>query len=75
MDGDGLKEFLSLFQSRSGILVGGAFDQKGSCGGQLKFCLAFPDAYEVGMSHLGIQILYHILNGIKGVACERALPR
>ncbi len=39
---------------------------------KLKFCLAFPDVYEVGMSHLGIQILYHILNGRKGVACERA---
>ena len=38
---------------------------------ELKFCLAFPDVYEVGMSHLGIQILYHILNGKKGVACER----
>ncbi len=39
---------------------------------KLKFCLAFPDVYEVGMSHLGIQILYHILNTKKGVACERA---
>ena len=39
---------------------------------KLKFCLAFPDVYEVGMSHLGIQILYHILNGKKEVACERA---
>jgi len=38
---------------------------------RLKFCLAFPDVYEVGMSHLGIQILYHLLNGKKGVACER----
>jgi len=39
---------------------------------RLKFCLAFPDVYEVGMSHLGIQILYHVLNGKEGVACERA---
>jgi radical SAM family uncharacterized protein/radical SAM-linked protein len=38
---------------------------------RLKFCLAFPDVYEVGMSHLGIQILYNILNGKGGVACER----
>ena len=38
---------------------------------QLRFCLAFPDVYEVGMSYLGVQILYHILNGRKGVACER----
>ena len=39
--------------------------------GRLKFCLAFPDAYEVGMSHLGLQILYHILNEREGIACER----
>jgi radical SAM family uncharacterized protein/radical SAM-linked protein len=39
---------------------------------RLRFCLAFPDVYEVGMSHLGIQILYDILNGKKWVACERA---
>ncbi len=39
---------------------------------RLNFCLAFPDVYEVGMSHLGIQILYGILNGKKWVACERA---
>lgn len=38
---------------------------------KLKFCLAFPDVYEVGMSHLGIQILYYILNARKEVACER----
>ncbi|MGQ9695596.1 MAG: TIGR03960 family B12-binding radical SAM protein [Thermodesulfobacteriota bacterium] len=37
----------------------------------LKFCLAFPDVYEVGMSHLGLQILYHILNKQPHIACER----
>jgi radical SAM superfamily enzyme YgiQ (UPF0313 family) len=39
---------------------------------KLKFALAFPDVYEVGMSHLGFQILYHLLNETPGVACERA---
>ncbi len=39
---------------------------------KLRFCLAFPDVYEVGMSHLGIQILYYILNRQKEIACERA---
>ena len=29
----------------------------------LNFCLLFPDLYEIGMSHQGLQILYHILNG------------
>ncbi|MCP4717454.1 MAG: TIGR03960 family B12-binding radical SAM protein, partial [Deltaproteobacteria bacterium] len=39
---------------------------------ELTFALAFPDAYEVGMSHMGLQILYHILNGRSDTACERA---
>ncbi|MEI6127532.1 MAG: hypothetical protein WCQ99_13380 [Pseudomonadota bacterium] len=38
----------------------------------LKFALAFPDAYEVGMSHLGLHILYHVLNDREHIACERA---
>src|SRR3972149_6872448 len=38
---------------------------------RLRFCQAFPDVYEVGMSHLGIQILYDIINSKKWVACER----
>ena len=29
---------------------------------RLKIALAFPDLYEIGMSHHGLQILYHILN-------------
>jgi radical SAM family uncharacterized protein/radical SAM-linked protein len=33
--------------------------------------LAFPDLYEIGMSYLGIQILYHIVNARKDVAAER----
>jgi len=39
---------------------------------RLTFALAFPDVYEVGMSHLGFQILYSILNGRPEIACERA---
>ncbi len=38
----------------------------------VKIALAFPDVYEVGMSHQGLQILYHILNSIPYVAAERA---
>lgn len=37
----------------------------------LRFALAFPDVYEVGMSHLGLRILYHVLNGVDGIAAER----
>lgn len=33
--------------------------------------LIFPDTYEIGISHLGLKILYKILNDISGVAAER----
>jgi radical SAM family uncharacterized protein len=36
------------------------------------FALLFPDLYEVGMSHLGYQILYSIINGLPWAAAERA---
>ncbi|NLA61479.1 MAG: B12-binding domain-containing radical SAM protein, partial [Firmicutes bacterium] len=35
------------------------------------FALAFPDVYEVGVSHLGSLILYSVLNSLDFVACER----
>ncbi len=37
----------------------------------VKALLAFPDVYEVGMSHLGFQLLYHLLNSRDDVAAER----
>ena len=37
----------------------------------LHFALAFPDLYEIGMSHFGMQILYHILNNQPDIAAER----
>ncbi|HUI45565.1 MAG TPA: TIGR03960 family B12-binding radical SAM protein [Nitrospirota bacterium] len=36
-----------------------------------KVCLFFPDAYEIGMSHIGLRILYDILNSRTDTACER----
>ncbi len=38
---------------------------------QLHMCLAFPDLYEIGTSHFGMQILYHILNNHSMIAAER----
>ncbi|MCU0651276.1 MAG: TIGR03960 family B12-binding radical SAM protein [Candidatus Omnitrophica bacterium] len=38
---------------------------------KIKFALCFPDLYEVGMSNLGIRILYSKLNMIPDVCCER----
>ncbi len=37
----------------------------------VKLAFAFPDVYEVGMSHLGTQILYHILNDRESFCMER----
>ncbi len=37
----------------------------------IRFCFAFPDVYEVGMSHLGMQIIYRLLNQQADVFCER----
>ncbi len=36
-----------------------------------RFVMCFPDVYEIGMSHLGIQILYGLLNSYEDVWCER----
>ncbi len=37
----------------------------------IRFCMCFPDVYEIGMSHLGIQIIYDMLNRFEDVWCER----
>lgn len=37
----------------------------------VRFAMCFPDVYEIGMSHLGIQILYDMFNRMDGVYCER----
>ncbi|MBQ5797417.1 MAG: B12-binding domain-containing radical SAM protein, partial [Firmicutes bacterium] len=36
-----------------------------------RFAFAFPDMYEIGMSYLGLQIIYNVLNKQEDVACER----
>lgn len=38
---------------------------------EVRFAFCFPDLYEVGMSHLGMKILYGALNEMDGVWCER----
>ena len=37
----------------------------------IRVALAFPDIYEVGMSHLGMNILYHLLNSLEDTVAER----
>lgn len=38
---------------------------------EIRFAMCFPDVYEVGMSHLGIQILYDMFNQREDTYCER----
>ncbi len=38
---------------------------------EIRFCMCFPDVYEIGMSHLGIQILYDMFNRWDDTYCER----
>ena len=40
-------------------------------GGRIKFALAYPNFYRVGMSNLGIHIIYQLLNNHHEISCER----
>jgi radical SAM family uncharacterized protein/radical SAM-linked protein len=46
--------------------------QKDWAGVEARICLAFPDIYDIGMSHLGFRILYRILNDDPRTLAERA---
>lgn len=37
----------------------------------VRFCMCVADGYEVGMSNLGVRILYYLFNSVDGVVCER----
>jgi radical SAM family uncharacterized protein/radical SAM-linked protein len=39
---------------------------------RLRVALCFPDVYEIGASHLGLPLLYHVMNRVDGVLAERA---
>jgi radical SAM family uncharacterized protein/radical SAM-linked protein len=68
-----LLDELILSAQKPSRYVGGEFGaiQKDLSAARLRFALAFPDTYEVGMSNLGFRLLYHALNDAPGVACER----
>ncbi|MBC7326585.1 TIGR03960 family B12-binding radical SAM protein [bacterium] len=38
----------------------------------IRFCLIYPDIYEIGMSNSAVHILYYLLNNMDGVICDRA---
>ena len=59
--------------SKPGRYIGGEFNSvikdKNKVGCRFAFC--FPDTYEIGMSNLGVRILYDVLNRDENVWCER----
>ncbi|MCM8765486.1 MAG: TIGR03960 family B12-binding radical SAM protein, partial [Candidatus Omnitrophica bacterium] len=66
------EEFLSKI-NKPARYIGKEFNAiyKDFDGCRVKFALCFPDLYEVGMSNLGIRIIYSLLNSIEDVVCER----
>jgi radical SAM family uncharacterized protein/radical SAM-linked protein len=67
-----LETFLALVEKPSRYIggeVNATKKDRSAC--RLSVALAFPDAYEVGMSHLGLQILYAILNAHPHICAER----
>lgn len=67
-----LKEILNEVEKPARYLGGeiGSSNKNGK--NKVKFAFCFPDTYEIGMSHLGIKILYYVLNKMKECKCERA---
>jgi radical SAM family uncharacterized protein/radical SAM-linked protein len=60
------------FVSRPGRYLGCEFNvPRIDENADLRWALVFPDLYEIGMSHQGLQILYHILNDLDNVSAER----
>lgn len=51
--------------------IGGELNSVNKDKASTRFGFAFPDTYEIGMSYLGLQIIYKTLNDIEGVFCER----
>ncbi len=67
------KRMLLCSVSRPGRYAGGEYGQvvKDKADVKARFAFAFPDSYEIGMSNLGVRILYHCLNAHEDIWCER----
>ncbi|MBR2490886.1 MAG: TIGR03960 family B12-binding radical SAM protein [Ruminiclostridium sp.] len=67
-----LEKILARVQ-KPGRYVGGEYKavQKDKAEVDCRFAFCFPDTYEIGMSNLGMRILYGVMNKMPGVWCER----
>jgi len=61
-----------LVQKAKGVLEKEKGTVRKPWGGKITICLLYPNSYHVGMSNLGFQTLYQILNADENVVCERA---
>jgi len=59
---EGLLHSLLREVKRPGRYFGGEVNHPRKREGRLKFLLCFPDLYDIGMSNLGLRVLYHVLN-------------
>ena len=70
-----ISEELLPFVRQPGQYIGGEINQLVRPGdwerARVRVALAFPDTYTIGMSHLGLQILYDLINHIDGCCAER----
>lgn len=68
-----MTEDLLLNVHRPGQYLGNEWNayKKDPGSSAVSFALGFPDLYEIGMSNLGLRIIYGVLNNIPDVACER----
>jgi radical SAM family uncharacterized protein len=58
--------------TRPGRYLGHEAGLRGARGARLKFLLCFPDLYEIGMSNLGLRILYHVINRTEDIEADLA---
>ena len=58
---------------KPGRYIGGEVNSAVKCPEDIdvNFAFAFPDLYEIGMSYLGLQILYNVLNKNANIYCQR----
>ena len=68
-----LSDELLLKADKASRYIGGEINSvmKDKDAVDVRFCMCFPDLYEIGMSHLGIQILYDMFNRREDTWCER----
>ena len=61
-----------ILRSHSHLLAQEEGTVRKEWGEKIPICLVFPNSYHVGMSNLGFQLLYRLLNSLSHVVCERA---